>query len=348
MQKTSRILFVTALAVALNLVLAPLAMAQDVSEMDLEKRRLMKMKWAEERSAAEAEVLAGMTKDALLPPGNDVCTSPFGDLAPGTVTMGSTIGATGDVPPAPSFCGTSINSPGVWYAVTGTGNTMTASTCAAFGGGDANYDTKISVFCADCDGLICVNGNDDGPGGCGFPLFQSVVSWAAEAGTQYRILVHGFLASGDFDLAILDDGVPATPTVACVSDSDGDGVPDDEDNCPDDANPDQADADEDGLGDVCDPDDDNDGVPDDDDECPNSDLSATVVIDGCDSGVANVLFDSGCTISDLIGDCADGAANHGQFVSCVAHLTNALKDDGVISGRDKGRIQRCVAQADIP
>ena len=37
-----------------------------------------------------------------------------------------------------------------------------------------------------------------------------------------------------------------------VTDSDGDGVPDDEDNCPDDANADQADADGDGLGNVCD------------------------------------------------------------------------------------------------
>jgi len=36
-------------------------------------------------------------------------------------------------------------------------------------------------------------------------------------------------------------------------DRDGDGVPDDEDNCPDVANPDQADFDGDGLGDACDP-----------------------------------------------------------------------------------------------
>jgi hypothetical protein len=32
----------------------------------------------------------------------------------------------------------------------------------------------------------------------------------------------------------------------------------------------------------------------------------------------------------------------------VAHLTNDLKKDGFISGREKGAIQSCAAQADIP
>jgi hypothetical protein len=93
---------------------------------------------------------------------------------------------------------------------------------------------------------------------------------------------------------------------------------------------------------------DGDGVPDDGDECPNSDLSPTVVIDTCDSGVPNTVFLSGCTISDLIAKCAEGASKHGQFVSCVSHLTNDLKKAGIITGQQKGAIQSCAAQAHIP
>jgi hypothetical protein len=84
------------------------------------------------------------------------------------------------------------------------------------------------------------------------------------------------------------------------------------------------------------------------DECPNSDLSATVVVDGCDSGVENTLVENGCTISDKINQCIDGASNHGQFVSCVSHLTNELKDDGIIVGKQKGAIQSCAGKAKIP
>lgn len=58
-------------------------------------------------------------------------------------------------------------------------------------------------------------------------------------------------------------------------DADDDGVEDDVDNCPSTANADQADADDDGAGDACDPDDDNDGVGDADDtnsmdDCKNN------------------------------------------------------------------------------
>jgi hypothetical protein len=90
----------------------------------------------------------------------------------------------------------------------GTGNTMTASTC-----NEADYDTKISVFCADCEAPTCVAGVDDSSGCAGF---TTSLPWASQAGAEYLVLVHGFGgATGNFNLAILDDGVPTTADVIC-------------------------------------------------------------------------------------------------------------------------------------
>ena len=58
-----------------------------------------------------------------------------------------------------------------------------------------------------------------------------------------------------------------------------------------------------------------------------------------------MLFSNGCTTSDLIAQLADGAKNHGQFVSGVAHLTNDLKGAGLITGAEKGAIQSAAAHA---
>ncbi len=91
-----------------------------------------------------------------------------------------------------------------------------------------------------------------------------------------------------------------------------------------------------------------DGMPDSDDKCDKSDLRLTVVIDGCDSGVANHLFDDGCTMADRIAECAEGARSHGAFVRCVSELTNTWGRDKFITSRDKGPIQRCVALANQP
>jgi hypothetical protein len=96
------------------------------------------------------------------------------------------------------------------------------------------------------------------------------------------------------------------------------------------------------------PDADLDGVADAEDCEPNSNLAATVVVDGCDSGVPNTFFLDGCTISDLVAHVAADARNHGAFVSGVSFVTNDLKKKGVIAGAQKGAIQSCAAKAAIP
>ncbi|MDX1705669.1 hypothetical protein [Pseudidiomarina sp.] len=90
---------------------------------------------------------------------------------------------------------------------------------------------------------------------------------------------------------------------------------------------------------------DGDGINDDLDFCPASDLSDTVVVGTNDSGVTNHLNASGCTITDEINACRVEGQNHGQFVSCVSDVTNSLKDAGVISGKEKGKIQSAAARS---
>jgi hypothetical protein len=103
-----------------------------------------------------------------------------------------------------------------------------------------------------------------------------------------------------------------------------------------------------GFSEPPDNDDDGDGITDDDDACLNSDLSETVAIDGCDSKVNNILFDEGCTIADLVTECAEQSGNHGKFIKCVARLTKNLMKRKIITGKEKGAIQSCAGQADIP
>ena len=65
------------------------------------------------------------------------------------------------------------------------------------------------------------------------------------------------MASSNWDELIWDTDVWASES---PPDSDGDGVTDDVDNCPDNGNADQADLDDDDIGDVCDTDIDGDGL----------------------------------------------------------------------------------------
>jgi hypothetical protein len=93
---------------------------------------------------------------------------------------------------------------------------------------------------------------------------------------------------------------------------------------------------------------DGDGFPDDTDVCPASDLTATVVIDGCDSGAGNDLLSDGCTTTDRIAACAASSLTHDDFTECVTLLTNQLKRDGLIANKDKADIQKCAGKAGIP
>lgn len=123
----------------------------------------------------------------------------------------------------------------------------------------------------------------------------------------------------------------------CQSDRDGDGVANEDDNCPDDANADQADFDDDGLGDACDDDDDGDGTADASDGCGQSPPGEPVGTDGCTCG------------ERLEAECPGEGdyRNHGDFVSCVAGVASECVDDGLVSEEEKGEIVSNAAGSDV-
>ena len=144
---------------------------------------------------------------------------------------------------------------------------------------------------------------------------------------------------------------PADETDNPAGDYDGDGIPNAEDNCRAVPNPDQADADGNGRGDLCDGlDRDNDGIPDDTDNCdcvPNPDQNPDVCTptdqdgDGAEDSVDNCVclanpdqmdsnsdgFGDACsadrdgdTIPDAMDNCPD-VANPDQADNCDADGT---------------------------
>jgi hypothetical protein len=106
-------------------------------------------------------------------------------------------------------------------------------------------------------------------------------------------------------IRVLVASCPGTP------DSDGDGIGDACDNCPFDANLDQADHDMDNVGDLCDVDDDNDGVADDTDNCPllsnagQEDTDGDGPGDACDNCPDDENADQSDADGDGLGDACD-------------------------------------------
>lgn len=104
----------------------------------------------------------------------------------------------------------------------------------------------------------------------------------------------------DGDAATVNDVITSTCECRGVvrPDADGDGISDEDDNCPENPNADQADNDGDTVGDVCDPDDDNDGIIDSEDCFPNDGRLSFSIGDACDDGNSSTVNDR------ITSDCA--------------------------------------------
>jgi hypothetical protein len=145
-----------------------------------------------------------------------------------------------------------------------------------------------------------------------------------------------------------------------TEDSDNDGIPDTDDNCPTDQNPSQQDSDSDGHGDACDDDDDNDGVLDDIDNCRldvnplQLDFDEDGAGDACDSDDDNdnvadnvdtcpftltgeIVNVTGCSVNDLC-PCENNWKNQGAYIQCVAHTGEDFVAAGMLTEVEKDTI----------
>ena len=176
------------------------------------------------------------------------------------------------------------------------GGTLVGTT-VTFDGDLQNYHTEGFILCT--GGLCSLGGLPDGvadPVNETDTLALPAIFLSPDTGAG-----HGFSADPiQFDdpnadpfltLGGAETGrvvVPGLPGEICIVDSDGDGWPDEEDNCPNTSNGSQSDVNGDGIGDACQPDDaDGDGWPDVDDNCPadpnadQSDLNGDGIGDVC-------------------------------------------------------------------
>jgi hypothetical protein len=113
------------------------------------------------------------------------------------------------------------------------------ATCSA----DANCGANEIAFCD----LDTCNKNEV-PFHC---KFRESLTCSADADCRRCILRNPGACNSNSDCPSGSTCIPTRVTAVAPPDADGDGVPDDVDNCPDMSNPDQADGDHDGVGDAC-------------------------------------------------------------------------------------------------
>jgi hypothetical protein len=82
---------------------------------------------------------------------------------------------------------------------------------------------------------------------------------------------------------------------------------------------------------------DGDGVLND--VCPTSDLRATVVLNTCDSTVANALFPSGCTLADVLSECQGGPPS--KVARCIARLGDKLRGLDILTPAQVAALADC-------
>lgn len=145
----------------------------------------------------------------VLPPANDECVNAISTtMVPTSVINGTT--ACSNIDQLAYDCGTDVTGigGGIWYKFVGTGNLCRLDMCI----GGTTFDSQLSVYCGACDALVCVAGADD-EGPCS-P--QTQLDFCTEAGKQYFLLIHGFRATGPFNISISEIGACPPPVPAPI------------------------------------------------------------------------------------------------------------------------------------
>ncbi len=115
---------------------------------------------------------------------------------------------------------------GLWFALQGTGTTLTFDTCASpLVGGSSIPDTVVMVYGGTCDALYLVAANDDSPVPCGTGSGterRSSVSWCSLAGATYFVWLAPYAVGPQafsYVATVSDSGVAcndAAPVSTCL------------------------------------------------------------------------------------------------------------------------------------
>jgi hypothetical protein len=162
-------------------------------------------------------------------PPNDLCeeavdltefSSPIGaSVDDWRILQGSTVDATDE---DPNLCGvTAASKRGIWYLYQNSSipedstSIVTVSTCNEA----TDFDTALTLYEGFCSGLSCVHATDNDLECRTGSDVHTTISWHAERGTRYYLLVHGSRVNntGSFGLTVTTE--EPLPTTDISSDS---------------------------------------------------------------------------------------------------------------------------------